>query len=60
LRSFYEGNYFGEGLFIAYLDLLCNLNKVAIETAKKFGQLRSEEIPRWAQANQNARRVIVL
>ena len=60
LRSLSEGTYFGERLFFSYLELLSNLNKVAIETAKKFGQLKNDEIPKWALANQNARRVQVL
>ena len=60
LRSLNEGTYFGERIFFSYLELLGNLNKVAIETAKKFGQLKNEEIPKWALANQNARRVQVL
>ncbi len=51
LRLLSEGNYFGEGLFLGYLELLNNLNKVAIETNKRFGQLKSDEVPRWAQAN---------
>jgi hypothetical protein len=37
LRLLNEGNYFGEGLYLGYLELLGNLNKVAIETSKKFG-----------------------
>lgn len=45
---------------MAYLDLLNNLNKVAIETNKRFGQLKGDEVPKWAQANQNARRMLVL
>lgn len=60
IRQLNEGSYFGDKLFVAYLELLNNLNKVAIETAKKFGQLKGDEIPHWAQANQNTRRVLVL
>ena len=48
LRSLNEGNYFGEGLYFSYLELLSNLNIVAIETSKKFGQLKNEDIPKWA------------
>ena len=60
IKKLNEGKYFGENLFIGYLELLGQLNKVAIETTKKFSTIKTEEIPLWAKANQNTRKVQVL
>ena len=47
-----EGTYFGEALFVGWIELCMNMNKVSLECQKQsLGQL--DGVPGWASSYQD-------
>ena len=55
-----EGSYFGEALFVGYVELCTQMNMVAIETQKQLARHNSKTLPAWTAANQDLPRVVLL